>query len=582
MTWRRWVGPVGVVLTIMMAACAAPQLSRSPGPVPGEQAAPAAKKRIVAAIRGDPPTFSATIDAASVGGTAGISELEQLLHAGLGEVVDRRVVAAPRLAEAIPTVENGLWSVFPDGRMETVWTIKRGAQWHDGTRFTTEDLLFTVQVGRDRELARLGSRAYDFVESVEARDLDTVSVKWRRPFILADTMFTNEFALPLPKHLLERAYREEKETFTEHPYWTEAFVGAGPFKLRELVRGSHMTLEAFDGYILGRPKIDEIEVKFFIDPTVIVANVLAGTVELTLGRGLDPEQAFEAERQWPAGKMDLSYSSWIALFPQFLNPNPAIIANLQFRRALLHAADRQQMVDTLLLGKSAVAHSFTGPNAPEHPDVLPHTVQYTYDERTATGMLEGLGYKKGADGMFRPDSSGRSDLSGRDPTGQPLSVEVRTTAGDDLRAKATLAIADMWRRAGVGVETIIIPRQRASDDEYRVTRPGFELTRQPNELTEGALRRFHSRQVPLAENSWRGNNRARYSSPAYDALMDKYLVTFSARERLEVAGQINYHISDQLPAMGLFYSVQPMLVANRLMNVTAANDVRNAHEWDVR
>jgi ABC-type oligopeptide transport system substrate-binding subunit len=140
----------------------------------------------------------------------------------------------------------------------------------------------------------------------------------------------------------------------------------------------------------------------------------------------------------------------------------------------------------------------------------------------------------------------------------------------------------MWKAIGVGAETVIIPRQRATDREYRVTRPGFELTHQPNELTERALQRLQSHEIPTAQNNWRGNNRARYSSPEYDALADTYIVTLDARERLEVAKQLVHHISDQLPAMGLLYRIDLMLIANKLVNVSAETVVRNAPEWDVR
>lgn len=47
--------------------------------------------------------------------------------------------------------------------------------------------------------------------------------------------------------------------------------------------------------------------------------------------------------------------------PQFVNPRPAIIAEVRFRRALLHAINRQDMADTLQAGVAPVAHSFLSP-----------------------------------------------------------------------------------------------------------------------------------------------------------------------------------------------------------------------------
>src|SRR3989442_8652431 len=79
-------------------------------------------------------------------------------------------VRVPHLAEAVPTLENGLWKILPDGRMETTWTIRQGARWHDGAPFTTDDLLFTATVGRDREVAILNNAAWALIEQVTALD----------------------------------------------------------------------------------------------------------------------------------------------------------------------------------------------------------------------------------------------------------------------------------------------------------------------------------------------------------------------------------------------------------------------------
>jgi ABC-type transport system substrate-binding protein len=56
-----------------------------------------------------------------------------------------------------------------------------------------------------------------------------------------------------------------------------------PFKLRELVNGSHMIVDANDQFVLGRPKIDSIEVKFAADAQTLMTTVLAGAADLSLG-----------------------------------------------------------------------------------------------------------------------------------------------------------------------------------------------------------------------------------------------------------------------------------------------------------
>src|SRR5206468_290687 len=129
-------------------------------------------------------------------------------------------------------------------------------------------------------------------------------------------------------------------------YWNLEFVGTGPFKLRSWVFGSHMVLAANDQFVLGRPRLDEIEVKFLWDTNVIVSNVLSGAVELTIGEGLTVEQAIMARDQWHDGRVEIPLETMTGLWPQFINPDPPVVADVRFRRALLHALDRQQIVDT--------------------------------------------------------------------------------------------------------------------------------------------------------------------------------------------------------------------------------------------
>jgi len=559
-------------LSFVLIACGGPQGAGSSGAGRADEARRATPKRVVTAIQGDPHTVYQALNPASR--VRGIDAIEQLVAAALA-VPDGGGVLRPQLAEANPTVDNGLWRVFPDGRMETTWRIREGAQWHDGTPFTSDDLLFTAQVMQDKELPIFANAAWDAVETVEAPDARTVLVKWKQTFIEADTLFTSVRSTPIAKHLLERAYQENKATFIDQPYWSQEFVGTGPFKLREWALGSHLVVEANDRYVLGRPKLDEVEVRFIEDSNTLAANLLAGSVEVTLGRSLAGEQATQVRDQWRGeGRMDLSYENWIALYPQFINSNPAVVADVRFRKALQHGLNRQQIVDALQPGLTTVSDSYMTPNQSDYKEIEErNVVRYPYDVARAAQMIEGIGYTKGPDGFYR------------DSAGQRLSLEVRTTAGDDLREKMMFAIADDWQRLGVGVEPVIIPRQRADDLEYRATFPAFEIVRNPQDVR--GLRSQHSRNTALPENNFRvTGNRPRYQSAELDNLVDRFFMTIPKQDRIQILGQILHHMSDQLVIMGVLYNTSPTLVSNRVLNLGAggqgATQAWNAHEWDVK
>jgi peptide/nickel transport system substrate-binding protein len=502
----------------------------------------------------------------------GSEVIAELANSGLA-VIDNQGSLRPMLAEAVPSVENGLWRVTADGRAETTWRLRDGIQWHDGIPFTSTDLAFTVAVLQDREvgdLVKVRDPAFSFVDSVETPDARTVTIKWRQPYAEADQLFTRDHAFPIPRHILEAAYQRDKAGFSALPYWSIEYVGTGPFRLRDWQPGSHMTFVANDAYALGRPKLDQIEIRFVPDPSTVFANVLAGSIDLTLGKTVSIEQALEAQRRWSEGRIDTAPGNAVVMRIQFLYTNPPIVQQLPFRRALEHAIDRQQMVDTLLGGLAPAADTslFSTLEAPELAPARDQVVRYPYDPRQSGQLIQDLGYTRAADGLFK------------DAAGQGISVGIRTNV-EDVNQKATLAIADFWRQVGVQAVPEIFPQSAANDQEYRAKFPAFELLRG---LDMTKVKDFHSSQRKTAENRWQGTNGG-YGNPDYDALVDRYLVTIPVHERVDLLGQILHQLSDQVVVIVLFWDVEPILIGNRIQNVSARHRLSshgwNASQWDL-
>jgi peptide/nickel transport system substrate-binding protein len=555
---------------LALAACAAPAAptGTSGGASSSAASSSSSPKRLTIAIRSDPKALSAKLNsAAGAGGAPGAAEIEQMLNDGLA-VETKAGVLEPQLAEAVPSVENGLWKVFPDGTMETTYHIRDGAFWHDGTPFTAEDALFTAKVERDNELPVFRNVAHRSIESIEAPDARTVVIRWKQPYIQADRMFTNELGMPMPRHLLEKTYLEDKENLPNLAYWTREFIGTGPYKLKDFTSGSGVQLEANERYVLGKPKIDQITVRFILDPSTMAANILAGDVDMNMGGRLSMEWGTQILGQWRDGRLVPEVTrSMVTAYPQFINPNPAIQTDPQFRRALLYATDRQQIVDTISAGYGRLGDAIVAPSHAEWKDVESAVVKYEYDARRATQMIEALGYTRAADGIFR------------DASGQRLAVEVRTTANDDGQMKTMAATADFWQQAGIGVEQVASPPQRAQDREYRATRPAFEIVRQPNGAKE--LSRLYGKNTPLPENDFTGVNRSRHQSAELDGLIDRFLVTVPYQERMSVLRSIVHYVSDQAIILGMVWDPGPTMIANRVKNATEPSDVWDIQNWDV-
>ncbi len=463
-SWRAFSLLIGGVL---LASCGPPLASGADRGGAAER--PRATKQITAAVLSDPPVLTGRLTFSS---EPGLEVLKNLTNPGFA-IPGPEGRLRPVLVEQVPSIENGFWTVLPDGRMETTWKLRPDIFWHDGTPFTAEDVLFTHRVIQDPEVDLTPTVAYRSVESIESPDPRTVVVRWKQPFIEADTALDDGY---FPRHHLEKAYLDSKHSFNVLSYWGGPIVGVGPYRVGEWVRGSGMRLEAYDRYVLGRPRIDLIDVKFIPDPNALIANILSGSVEVTFGKTLTVEHGVQLMERWGAGRMELTPSNSLQMFPQLLTPNPALVGDVEFRQALFYAIDRQEIANSLLFGLGTLVHSYLGPSEPpEFQAVADQVVQHPYDPRRAEQLLRGLGLSRAPDGMLQ------------DGAGRRLSVEIRTITSDSQR-QAMLAVADYWQQVGVAAEPVVIPRAQAQDAEYRATFPGFEMVR--NSADQSGLKRL--------------------------------------------------------------------------------------------
>ena len=556
-TW--WL--VATAGAMLLTGCVGSSPQSTPAGLSGVVERAAVPKRIVLGSREAAPVLSGQLDSAA-------DVIEELVSAGLvrfaptGEPV-------PLLAEAVPSLENNQWQVFSDGRMETAWRLKEGLQWHDGTPVTADDAVFAIQIGLDRELPDFGHVLLQSVEGARAIDDRTVVVDWKRPEIQADILFSWEVALPLPKHLLEPVYLTNKSAFTQQRYWSHEFVHAGPFKLREFVPTERLLLEANPTYVFGRPKVDEVEVRFIQDANALIANLLAGEVHASIGAGaISVDQAQQVQGRWSEGRMAIyPYQGATVARPQLLNPDPSVLLDVRFRRALSHAIDRETL-NQLVTGGLAPTSGFNlPPGAPEFAAVNPSVVQYPYDPRRAAQLMEEAGLVRTGD-LYR------------DGGGREVAVQVQADAGGP-EEQAALFVASSWERVGIKG----VPQIANRDRESRATRPAFEVgshsfaMAQPRRLTW-----FLSREIPTPENRFRGSNFIRYSNPELDALVDQFFVTIPSAERIELIKHIARLVTDEAVFISLYHPVFPALVSNRVQEFTPRSvyaQTWNAHQWDI-
>lgn len=559
---------VFVLCAGLVALGCAPAVPSARSQSDGGRVAAAPKVLRMAMIAGSEPTDNLTF---SSGGTGG-GEHPFMLHAGL-TVYDSQGTLLPHVAQKVPTIENGDWRVFPDGRMELTWKLRPDVYWHDGAPLTAADFVFGLQVALDPELPLRRQRAATFIADATAPDSGTLVVRWTQPYILANESGAQEGIVPaVPRHLMADAYaRGDKQLFFNSPYWTRAFVGLGPYQLRDWALGSQMELAAFDGYFLGRPKIDRVIVKYFGDVNALVASLLAGDSDMTPMGAMKVEQLKTVKNAWEpagAGTAFVQTDGGRNYRFQYRDASAPWAQDARMRQALIHMLDRQTIADTLN-GLTKAADTLPPPD-----DAIYRLLEqkglarYPYDLSRAQRLMADAGWTRGADGLYRSAA------------GETFNLEVRTSDKAD-NVREGQALAGEWKTAGINATSYAIPDNAANKDEQKAIYPG--ILGWPIRYTPDALQDWISSQIPTQANRWRGRNFGGYANPAFDALYDQLLVALELPKRQSLYADLLKINADEAVSIFLYYDTSTNTVAFRkgVRGVGMVPSVQLINSWNI-
>lgn len=542
---------------VALALCTAPlalallAVSCAPAPGPGRQeSAPTAPKAPTALVLGSTrePTGGFTPGA----GTATGLDFRVTFHAGL-TVYDGQGTLLPRLAQQIPTIENGGWRLEPSGGMEVDWKLAPNARWHDGTPLTVNDLILGWRLRADKDLPYAGGGGpwADLVSEIRQADDHTFTVVWKSPYIRANESTPGDLTA-VPEHLMLKLYESgEKQSIINSPYWTSGFVGLGPYRLTEYVQGSHMAAQAFDEFFLGRPRIDRVTFKFYTDANPLVAALLAGDIDVLMLNSIKTAQIKDIKAFWDpvnGGTTVQSVEGLRAYFLQYRDPN-APWQDPRVRRALVHSVDRQVFVDTLEHGLTQVADTVPQPDEPLYQALeRKGFARYPYDLRRAEVFLGEAGWTRGTGGKYQ------------NAAGQPFNIEVRTVATTPASLPEISAVSDAFNAAGLSSEIYPIPNGATNAAELRALAPGTFANTLEN--SPESLQAFLGSRIATAANGWRGNLFG-YSNPMFDQMYTRYVGTIPTAPRQEIMVDMLKLFADEAVLLPMWYSTGSTNIAFR-------------------
>lgn len=494
-----------------------------------------------------------------------------LIFNGWLVVTDGHNVPRPQLAEKLPDLNSADWQVFSDGTMETTYRLKAGTSWHDGTPLTAQDFAFGFKVWTWKDMAVPTDLPIKLMQAVTAPDERTVVIKWSQPYPDAGAIGTTRYGSlpPMPRHLLEARFnRGDVQSFLNDPWWTNDFVGSGPYQLERWEPGSFIQGSGFAGFVDGPPKINQIKMVFFGDPNTAVASLLAGDTHLIGEGSIGFEQGNLLKKQWEvagAGVVLLTPNKTrfiqIQFKPDYVNPKA--ILDHRVRRAFLEATDRAALSAGILDGQVAVADTLAGPMEEYFSQLDRVGTKYPFNLQNAAGLMGDAGFRRGADGFYA------------DPSGQRLSLELRAFSVDPGPREAAV-LADQWKQFGANINIHVIAAAEAQNLEsvsaysaFRIEQTGFAGV---------AVGKLLSSSIATAANRWAGVNRGGWSNPGYDRFMNAFTTSLDRSERNQAVVQGFKIMSDELPVLPLYYLPLASAYASTLHGPTSGFTSDTA--WD--
>ncbi len=282
--------------------------------------------------------------------TIATTAFEYLCGVGEGAAI------APMLAES--------WSPNDDGS-EWTFKLRAGVKWHDGTPFTADDVVATI----DR-LSVGNLKAY--VEAGAATAVDETTVKIA--LLIPDGQFPYQLSIYNPQSLITPADYETGTTLDGRP------TGTGPFKLEKYDIATGATFVRNDDWWGGKPKLDKVEFVFSDDIATQITGVLADQADAIVLFAVVGGDALLSNPDVTVGSIPGASHRQL-----WMNSREGTFADKRIRQAVAYGIDRQELVDVVLKGKGAIGNDH--PIAPTYEFFDASQPQRERDIDKAKGLL---------------------------------------------------------------------------------------------------------------------------------------------------------------------------------------------------
>lgn len=438
-------------------------------------------------------------------------------------------------AELVPGLAEK-WEVLDQG-MRYRFRIRENAKFHNGRRVTAGDVKKSLLRMMDPSLDSLGTwiarsidGAGDVIEG-KARDADGL-------IVVDDQTLEIRLSQPLAFFILlmsmpETAVLPVDEVSNEKMRLRP--IGAGPFKLDEVVEGEYIRMSRHEGYYdQSRPYVDDLMVRLDIKSAKDVVDTFVKG-ELDIAHGIPPSIVNDLKNDPQFAPYLLSgvqlHTSYVG-YDHSTGP----FSKVEVRQALNHAIDKQRINRKVFSGLGLVAKSLIPPGLLGYDAELE---DYGHDPDRARDLLRRGGYPDGFEVNYWTFDTDEFNNSGQ----VDLIIEDLGKVGIRVNKQRVSATEARQRHSGKGHNSIFVGNWYADfpdADNY------FFIF-------------FHSTSKAIPG--------VHYNSNETDALIEEARRTIDIERRSEIYRQLNHQTVRDAALVYLFHDRMFVLHRPRVRGV---------------
>lgn len=208
---------------------------------------------------------------------------------------------------------------------------------HNGEKLTADNVVFTVERAKENP----GSAGYDklaIVESARAIDEHTVELVLESVNV--------EFLWYLSDSRAGILNREALEADPENGTW----IGTGPWTVSDFASNEYVVLEANEDYWGEVPKTKKMTLKYVAEESTRLMQLENGEAQVCFSINANDYSYVESQTdKFVTYPFTTNNNSYIAF-----NMNDPICGDINFRKAVAHAIDREEMVASAFNGYGVV------------------------------------------------------------------------------------------------------------------------------------------------------------------------------------------------------------------------------------